>query len=175
MYCIFGSSKDITVGPTAIMSLMTAEYAATGHGSGATTPPELATLLAFTTGIVIFLFGILKFGFLIEFFSVPVIAGFTSAAAISIASGQVDKILGLKIKNSTDIPGVVGDYVNIFENIDTFRWQDFVLGTISMVLLLLLRVRTTQQSCILKACTQFFCFFNPLFLYGPHLWMSNID
>ena len=142
MYCIFGSSKDITVGPTAIMSLMTAEYAATGHGSGAATPPELAILLAFTTGIVVFLFGILKFGFLIEFFSVPVIAGFTSAAAISIASGQVEKLLGLTIKNSTDIPGVVGDYVNVFENIESFRWQDFVLGTISMVILLLLRVRT---------------------------------
>jgi len=139
VYCIFGSSKDITVGPTAIMSLMTAEYAATGHGSGAATPPELAILLAFTTGIVVFLFGILKFGFLIEFFSVPVIAGFTSAAAISIASGQVEKLLGLTIKNSTDIPGVVGDYVNVFENIESFRWQDFVLGTISMVILLLLR------------------------------------
>jgi len=137
VYCIFGSSKDITVGPTAIMSLMTAEYAK-GHGAEHT-PPELAILLAFTTGIVVFLFGLLKFGFLIEFFSVPVIAGFTSAAAISIASGQVDKLLGLTITNKTEIPGVIGDYVNIFENIDTFRWQDCILGTICMVLLLLMR------------------------------------
>ena len=138
VYCIFGSSKDITVGPTAIMSLMTAEYAK-GHGAEHT-PPELAILLAFTTGIVVFLFGLLKFGFLIEFFSVPVIAGFTSAAAISIASGQVEKILGLTVTNKTEIPGVIGDYVNIFENIDTFRWQDFTLGMICMVLLLLMRV-----------------------------------
>ena len=139
VYCIFGSSKDITVGPTAIMSLMTAEYAK-AHGAEHT-PPELAILLAFTTGIVVFLFGVLKFGFLIEFFSVPVIAGFTSAAAISIASGQVEKLFGLTVTNKTEIPGVIGDYVNVFENIDTFRWQDFTLGTICMVLLLLMRVR----------------------------------
>ena len=54
MYCIFGSTKDVTVGPTAIMALMTAEKADFGS--------DFAVLLAFTTGIIVFLFGILKLG-----------------------------------------------------------------------------------------------------------------
>ena len=54
VYCIFGSSKDITVGPTAIMSLMTAEKAQLNA--------DFAVLLAFISGILIFLFGALRLG-----------------------------------------------------------------------------------------------------------------
>ena len=54
VYCIFGSTKDVTVGPTAIMSLMTAEKAQLNA--------DFAVLLAFITGILIFLFGILRLG-----------------------------------------------------------------------------------------------------------------
>ena len=80
-YCIFGSSKDITIGPTAIMALMTGQYANLG--------PSYAVLLAFFSGVIILALGILQLGFVIEFISLPVIAGFTSAAALTIASGQV--------------------------------------------------------------------------------------
>ena len=63
------------------MALMTAKIS--GYG------PEYAVLLTFFTGIVILVAGFLRLGFLIDFFSLPVIAGFTSAAAITIASSQV--------------------------------------------------------------------------------------
>ena len=69
--------QDITIGPTAIMALMTRSYAA--HG------PQYAVLLSFLSGLVILLCGLLRLGFLIDFISVPVIAGFTSAAALTIA------------------------------------------------------------------------------------------
>jgi sodium-independent sulfate anion transporter 11 len=141
VYAIFGSCKDITVGPTAIMSLMTAEYARK-HGEEFTRP-ELAVLLAFITGIVVFTFGILKLGFLIEFISVPVIAGFTSAAAITIASGQIKGVFGLTIhkeENATEVPGIVGTYIEVVENFHTIRWQDTVLALTCIVVLLLMRV-----------------------------------
>ena len=51
--------------------------------------PEYAVLLAFMTGLIISVAGLLRLGFLIDFFSLPVIAGFTSAAAMTIASSQV--------------------------------------------------------------------------------------
>ena len=63
------------------MALMTAKIS--GYG------PEYVVLLTFFTGIVILVAGFLRLGFLIDFFSLPVIAGFTSAAAITIASSQV--------------------------------------------------------------------------------------
>jgi len=142
MYCIFGSVKDITIGPTAIMAIMTGDVFKEGetkiYGG------YYAVLLAFTSGILILLFGILKLGFLIDFISVPVIAGFTSAAAITIASGQIKGLLGIYVlpenKNRTEThAGVVDDYINIFENIETVRMEDAVLGITCAVVLLAMR------------------------------------
>ena len=145
MYCIFGSVKDITIGPTAIMAIMTGDVFKEGetkiYGS------FYAVLLAFTSGILILLFGILKLGFLIDFISVPVITGFTSAAAITIASGQIKGLLGIYVlpenKDRTEThAGVVDDYINIFENIETVRMEDAVLGVTCAVILLAMRVST---------------------------------
>lgn len=58
---IFGSCKDITIGPTAIMALMTQKYVES-HG------PDFAVLLAFLSGVVIFIFGILRLGKYINLF-----------------------------------------------------------------------------------------------------------
>ena len=66
VYCVFGSCKDITIGPTAIMALMTSVHAQYG--------PEYAVLLTLLSGIIILFCGLLQLGFLIDFISVPVIA-----------------------------------------------------------------------------------------------------
>ena len=133
MYLFLGSSKDITVGPTAIMALMTAQYAANKG-------PAFAVLLAFLSGIICFVFGILRLGVVIDFISVPVIAGFTSAAAITIASGQVKSIFGLEIDHPSHIEGITGTWVDIIKNFETIRTNDTILGISCIVLLLLLRV-----------------------------------
>jgi len=133
-YCFFGSAKDITIGPTAIVALMTNTYAQYG--------PEYAVLLSFLAGLVILLCGLLRLGFLIDFISVPVIAGFTSAAALTIASGQWKGLLGLTIDahhKSHTHAGVVDYYIDIVHNIHTIRWQDAVLGICCSVILLSLR------------------------------------
>jgi len=133
-YCVFGSAKDITIGPTAIMALMTNTYAQYG--------PEYAVLLSFLSGLIILLCGLLRLGFLIDFISVPVIAGFTSAAALTIASGQWKSLLGLSIDphhKSHTHAGVIDYYIDIFSNIGTVRWQDALLGLCCSVLLLSLR------------------------------------
>jgi len=142
MYCIFGSVKDITIGPTAIMAIMTGDVFKEGEANiyGA----YYAVLLAFTSGIIILIFGLLQLGFLIDFISMPVIAGFTSAAALTIASGQIKGLLGIytlpENKNMTEThAGVVDDYIQIFANISTVRWQDAVLGLTCAVVLLSMR------------------------------------
>ena len=116
VYIVFGSSKDITIGPTAIMALMTGQHAQLGA--------DYAVLLAFISGLIILLCGLLRLGFLIDFISVPVIAGFTSAAALTIASGQWKSLLGLEIEErSHSHAGVVDYYIDIFNYINTIRWQ----------------------------------------------------
>ena len=141
MYCVFGSVKDITIGPTAIMAIMTGDVFK--DGDKAIYGNYYAVLLAFTTGILVLLFGLFQLGFLIDFISVPVIAGFTSAAAITIASGQIKGLLGVYQKhhwNETHA-GVVDDYGEIFANIETVRLNDAVLGVSCAAVLLAMRVR----------------------------------
>lgn len=76
-------------------------------------------------------------GFLVQFISIPVTAGFTSAAAITIASGQLKSLAGIKAGSSNEF---IESWINFVEHIrDTQLW-DAVLGCSTIVLLLLLKV-----------------------------------
>ena len=79
-------------------------------------------------------------GFVIDFISVPVTAGFTSAAAITIASGQVKSIFGLKIDHSSHTEGIAGTWIDVIDNFDTARVNDSILGISCIVILLCMRV-----------------------------------
>lgn len=82
---------DNILGPTAIMSLMIQT-----HISG---NPDYAVLTCFLSGCVIFVLGILNLGVLVRFISVPVTTGFTLAASVTIASGQINNLFGIKSKS----------------------------------------------------------------------------
>uniref|UniRef100_A0A8C3QUU1 Solute carrier family 26 member 11 n=1 Tax=Cyanoderma ruficeps TaxID=181631 RepID=A0A8C3QUU1_9PASS len=88
VYCFLGTAKDVTLGPTAIMSLLVSSYAF--H------QPVYAVLLAFLSGCIQLAMGLLHLGFLLDFISCPVIKGFTSAASITISFNQIKNILGLQ-------------------------------------------------------------------------------
>ena len=127
IYCVFGGSKDVTLGPTAIMSLMVNRYA---MGE-----PLYALALTLYCGITQFLMGALHLGFLVRFISLPVISGFVSAAAITIGFGQVKSLLGLKHIPREFIPNVIGTFKHIKE---TNPW-DLLLGSCCIVLLVILK------------------------------------
>ncbi|NXB61080.1 S2611 protein, partial [Struthidea cinerea] len=88
VYCFLGTAKDVTLGPTAIMSLLVSSY--TFH------EPVYAVLLAFLSGCIQLAMGLLHLGFLLDFISCPVIKGFTSAASVTISFNQIKNILGLQ-------------------------------------------------------------------------------
>jgi sodium-independent sulfate anion transporter 11 len=75
-------------------------------------------------------------GFLVEFVSVPVVAGFTSASAIIIASSQVKGLFGLSYSSE----GFVESWRKLFEHIGSTRLWDTVLGVCCIISLLCLRV-----------------------------------
>jgi len=158
VYTVLGSSKDITIGPTAIMALMTGVHAQYG--------PAYAVLLSFLSGLIILLCGLLRLGCLIDFISVPVISGFTSAAAITIASGQVKSLLGLSIPSSSKSHlhlGIIDPWIDVFTNISSSHWPDAVLGISCSILLLLLRaLNRTNWFKPSKSATGIQGFFNKL-------------
>uniref|UniRef100_A0A2S2R092 Sodium-independent sulfate anion transporter n=1 Tax=Sipha flava TaxID=143950 RepID=A0A2S2R092_9HEMI len=128
VYTVFGSCKDPALGPTAIMAIMTRENI---HDMG----PEFAILLCFITGIVQLIMGFAQLGFLIDFISGPVSAGFTSAAAIVIATSQLKDLLGINIKSSS----FIGFWDQLVIHIKEISIGDGTLGITCMVVLLLLR------------------------------------
>ena len=95
LYTIFGTSRTLAVGPVAVASLMTA--AAIGQFTAQGTPEyhAAAIALAFLSGLMLLVMGVLRLGFLASFLSHPVISGFITAAGIIIAAGQVPHVLGI--------------------------------------------------------------------------------
>ncbi|SDO96943.1 sulfate permease, SulP family [Lutimaribacter pacificus] len=94
-YAIFGTSRALAVGPVAVVSLMTA--AAIGN-LGLTSPAEYAAAaitLAFISGLILTVMGVFRLGFLANFLSHPVIAGFITASGVLIATSQMKHIFGI--------------------------------------------------------------------------------
>ncbi|XP_071531190.1 sodium-independent sulfate anion transporter-like isoform X2 [Panulirus ornatus] len=138
VYFVLGSTMEMNMGPTAIMALMTYQYSS--HGG-----ENYAILLSFTSGIIELMAGIVNLGFLINFISQPVISGFTSAAAITIASSQLKPLFGLSLKTE----GLTDTWAKVFSNLQEFRWQDLTLGFVCIVALFLLKeVRTVRWPCM---------------------------
>ena len=94
-YAVFGSSMVQSVGPMAITSLMVGTAIGAMAPSGTALYSALSQQLALLAGVVLFLCGVLRLGFLSNFFSRPVMSGFTSGAAVVIAVGQLKPLLGL--------------------------------------------------------------------------------
>ena len=95
-YMVFGSSRTLAVGPVAVVSLMTASSIGSMGLATQAEYLQAAVILALLSGIFLVLLGILRFGFLANFLSHPVVAGFITASAIIIAVGQVRHILGIQ-------------------------------------------------------------------------------
>ncbi|KAL0841340.1 hypothetical protein ABMA28_015052 [Loxostege sticticalis] len=117
IYAVMGTCPQINIGPTALLSLLTFTYT---NG----TNPDFAVLLCFFSGIVQLGAGIAQCGFLVEFVSLPVVSGFTSAAAVTIASSQLKGLLGLKFKSES----FIGTWTGVFKNIGQSRMADTLLS-----------------------------------------------
>ncbi|WP_295992804.1 SulP family inorganic anion transporter [Rugamonas sp.] len=94
VYALFGSSMTQSVGPMAIVSLMTGAVVGPLAAAGSGLYTVLAAQLALISGLALLACGALRLGFLANFFSRPVMSGFTFGAALVIALDQADTLLG---------------------------------------------------------------------------------
>lgn len=98
---VMGSSRQLSTGPVAVVSLLTAA----ALGEIVTDPSSYAVyaaLLALIVGLFQLTLGILRMGFIINFLSHPVVTGFTNAAAIIIGASQLPKVFGIRVINRND-------------------------------------------------------------------------
>jgi len=95
LYALFGTSRALAVGPVAVVSLMTAAAVGQVAEAGTMGYALAALTLAFLSGAILLAMGVFRLGFLANFLSHPVIAGFITASGILIAASQLKHVLGI--------------------------------------------------------------------------------
>ncbi|WP_109314880.1 SulP family inorganic anion transporter [Pseudovibrio ascidiaceicola] len=135
LYAIFGTSRALAVGPVAVVSLMTAAAIGQIADSGTAGYAIAALTLAMLSGGILLLMGVFKLGFLANFLSHPVIAGFITASGVLIASSQLKHILGVDAKGHT----LVEIVFSIWEHLGEANLATILIGVSATLFLFWVR------------------------------------
>lgn len=126
VYVFFGSCKDITVGPTALLSILTYTIVANLNA-------DSAVLMTFLTGCFILVLGLLNLGFLMQFLSESTVTGFMNAATFTIASSQLRRLFGISSGKANKF---LDSWQTLFTYYGEIRLWDTLLGVFSLALLI---------------------------------------
>ncbi|CAM8984444.1 unnamed protein product [Rhodiola kirilowii] len=137
IYAIMGSSKDIAIGPVAVVSLLLGTMLS-NEIDPVKNPAEylrLAFTATFFAGITQATLGVFRLGFLIDFLSHAAIVGFMAGAAITIALQQLKGFLGIQhFTKKTDIISVMQ---SVFDSAHHgWNWQTILIGSSFLAFLL---------------------------------------
>ncbi|KAJ1977485.1 Sulfate permease 2 [Dimargaris xerosporica] len=138
LYALLGTSRDITVGPTAVISMFTGEVAVRVAAETGYANYEAAIALAFVLGVIITGMGSFRLGIILDFISAPIIMGFTSSAALRILTGQIPGLFGIKGVDRNDETYIV--IINTLKKAGSTRWQDMLIGLSACALFEALRL-----------------------------------
>lgn len=136
IYAFFASSRHLSVGPTAITSLLVLSGISVVGQPGTPEYVTLVILLALMVGVFQFLFGVLRLGFIVRFISPSVLSGYTSAAAIIIALSQLKHLLGINLGNYFQVHLLLRD---VGSGIEHLHWTTFLIGMCSILFLAIVR------------------------------------
>ena len=185
IYALLGTSRQLAVGPVAMVSLLTAAGISSFAAPGSAEFIGYAITLALLVGIIQFTLGIFKLGFLVNFLSHPVISGFTSAAALIIGFSQLKHLFGLSLSRELavyEIPIAIG------RQFGEINWTTFALGAIGIALILVIRkinkkipglllavILSIVATYILKLNDQGVLIVGSVPQGLPQIWMPQID
>ncbi|WP_018924488.1 SulP family inorganic anion transporter [Salsuginibacillus kocurii] len=134
VYAIFGTSRQLSVGPVAMIALLTFSGVSPLAETGSATYIQLVWLLALMIAVLQVLMGILKMGIITRFISDAVISGFTSAAAVLIALSQSKHLLGISVETGDTIYKLAN---GVIENVEETHIPTLILGLSLIVVLFL--------------------------------------
>jgi SulP family sulfate permease len=136
IYAIFGTSRQLAVGPVAMVALLIAAGVGTMAETGSEAYVSYAILLALMVGVIQFSLGVFRLGFLVNFLSHPVISGFTSAAALIIGLSQLKHLLGIDIPRSNYIHEIL---INAASSASDIHYPTLILGALAIALIMVLK------------------------------------
>ena len=127
LYAIFGTSRALAVGPVAVVSLLTVAAVSKIAVPGTAEYIAAAITLAFLSGLILLALGLFRLGFLANFLSHPVIAGFITATGIIIAASQMRHIFGIEAHGHT-LPDLIG---SLAHNASQVNWITALIGVLA--------------------------------------------
>lgn len=134
VYAFFGTSRQLAVGPVAMVSLLTATAISSFQGISTQEYISYAILLALLVGVIQFSLGLFRLGFLVNFLSHPVISGFTSAAALIIGLSQLKYLLGVDIPRSHHVHEII---LNAIEKFSEINGITLLIGIVGIAIIVL--------------------------------------
>ena len=135
LYTLLGTSRALAVGPVAVVSLMTAAAIGQVAEAGTAGYAVAALTLAFLSGAMLLLMGVLRLGFLANFLSHPVISGFISASGILIAASQIAPLTGLKAEGH----GLFAQLASLVTQLSKVNLPTLAIGLASLAFLFWVR------------------------------------
>lgn len=132
IYSIFGTSRHLAVGVVAIDSLIVAASIAALAPASGEGYMEHVFALALMVGVIQLALGFLKFGFIVNLLSRPVIAGFTTAAVLIIGFSQLKHLLGIGISQNLNIFVLLAE---AFSKLGELHVQTFAVGAAGIAIL----------------------------------------
>jgi SulP family sulfate permease len=131
LYAVFGTSRSLAVGPVAVVSLLTASAVGEVAAQGTAGYAVAALTLAALSGAFLVALGLMRLGFVANFLSHPVIAGFITASGILIAANQLKHLIGVEAQGHT-LPEIV---LSLGAHVAEANWITLALGTSTTVFL----------------------------------------
>lgn len=134
-YVVLGTSRTLAVGPVAIVALMTGAALSGVATQGTPDYLQAALVLSLLSGLMLLLMGLLRMGFVANFLSHPVIAGFLAASGLLIAASQIGHLLGVELVARDLLPRLV----ELVGGLADIHLPTLAIGAGSLLFLLLLR------------------------------------
>ena len=134
---LFGSSRQLATGPVAVVSLLTAAALEPIAASGSSGYVAYAITLSLIVGLFQLMLGLLRLGVAVNFLSHPVIVGFTNAAAIIIATSQLDKIFGVRAEKAAHHYETVWN--TVIAATQYIHWPTFFIALGAFAIMIVLR------------------------------------
>lgn len=135
IYALFGTSRQLAVGPVAMDSLIVAAGVSAIAEAGSQYYISMAILLALIMGVIQVILGLTKAGFLVKYLSRPVIIGFTNAAAFIIAVNQIKYLLGVSLKRG-DVTEIIIEAVHSYSK---YNWPTVLISVAAILILVILK------------------------------------
>ncbi|CAC5362502.1 unnamed protein product [Mytilus coruscus] len=162
-YFFFGSSRHLSVGAVAVVSLMMASvidvamqennlYVIKANSTNTSTDEtintrkiEIATSVSFVSGLIMILLGKLKFGLISTYMSEQLVSGFTAAVAIHITTSQAKHIFGISVPQHNGIFKVIKTWRDVCYNIPSTNFATLITTVICFIILYLVKVQINMR------------------------------